>query len=178
MADLALTYVLHLLLLVVNASNAVNATASSRWRLIRSSIYRKALVKVLVHECNANRCLMCQIKDSAAPFARFEETFSCLDTPPDVSIQEYLSAMYYNLHFGPDQPIDDAIFVIVMIYMGRLMDRTNVKVTYWNVHRLLSMSTWIAIKLQYDVVFKMNAAAGQCFGLDFEGIHSIYFLIG
>ena len=166
------TLVAYLMLLVVNTS-----TVSHRWKPFQTSVYRKALSKILTHECNANRCLMCQIKDDAHPFMMFEDTFSCLDNPPVVTIQEYLREIYYNLHFDGIDLINDEIFVVVILYMGRLMERTRIKVTYWNVHRILCMSIWMACKMHYDVPFWNNISA-PAFGLDIEGMNSIPFLIG
>ena len=154
----------YLLFAIIHLSDS-----SHRWQPRRSNIYRKALAKILIHECNANRCLMCQIKNDAHPFMVYEDTFSCLGDPPAVTIQDYISEIYYHLHFDGNL-IDDGIFVIAILYMGRLMERTRVKVTYWNVHRILSMSTWMACKMQYDVSFYINRSAPEAFGTDAEGM--------
>ena len=175
MCSPAIIYGVYLLLLFVNASPVFHRR--HRWQPIQSSFYRKALAKVLINECNTNRCLIYQIKDPDAPFARFEDTCSCLELSP-ITIQEYLSAMYHNLHFSDGQPINDEIFVIVMLYMGRVMDRTKIKATYWNVHRLLAISTWMACKMHYDIPYDINVSAVRSFGLDAGGMNSIQFLIG
>ena len=136
---------------------------------MRNNPYRKALTRILVNECNTNRLLIYQIDDDTNEFAEFEKTFSCSGYPDAVSIHEYLGTIYQNLQLD-GIPNNDGIFVLVTLYINRLMERTSMKVTYWNVHRVLCMSLWMACKMQYDVPFNIHVSS-QSIGLDVEGMN-------
>ena len=165
MQDSLMLFLVYLLTLAINASSV-----SHRLQPIRSNQYRKAITKVLVNECNSNRLLMLQIDDDSNEFANFETTFSCRRYPDPVSIQDYINRMYNTLHFA-GMPNNDGIFVLVTLYIDRLMKRSSMKVTYWNVHRILSMSMWMACKMQYDLLLNIKIIAPNSFGLEDEGMN-------
>ena len=68
------------------------------------------------------------------------------------------------------KPIEDGIFVIVSIYINRLMDRSGLDITYWNVHRILGLVTWIACKVHYDTTYNILKFAWDPFDIDPEGM--------
>ena len=87
-----------------------------------------------------------------------------------MTIRQYLSDIHHFLRLNglAGRPIDDELFVIVAIYMDRLVRRSGVLVTYWNVHRIVAMSTWIACKMQYDGRYNLNRA--EAFGMGTDGM--------
>ena len=161
------SFIIVMLCSIVWSTNA--SQLPLRWHPIHSSQYRKALISGLVNECNTNRYLMTQIQDGANQFAKFDQIFSRSWYPDGISISQYLRAIYYNLQLD-GIPNNDGIFVVVAVYMNRLMARSSMKVTYWNVHRILSMSLWMACKMYYDVEFNIIISASDTFGLEIEGI--------
>ena len=170
-SELSSIIVIPFLILLLNTASSHIQWRS--WEPLGNNAHRRALSKIIVSECNTNRHLMYQIHNTSNPFARFEDDFSVSAYPPTVSIQHYLSQIYHKLHFGKKQ-ISDGIFVIVGIYMNRVMQRSRVKITYWNVHRILSMSTWMACKMHYDVEFNLFSSVPFAFALDVQGIDSLH----
>ena len=138
-----------LICFLISTVTTVSATGTQRWHPL-STPYRHALAEMLTHTCNANRYRPeVQVRDPFDPLSGFETLFSYYPRPWPVPIRQYLSDIHYHLRLSgfAGRPIDDGVFVIVAIYMNRLVQRSGLSITYWNVHRILGMSTWIACKM-------------------------------
>ena len=168
MAESFLPLLFHLLTIAESTTTTTYSSQLHRLKALRGSVYRDTLTELLVRGCNENRELMFQTDDEG-PLASFENEFSYYPLPASIAISDYLSSIHVSFLMAR-QPIEDGIFVIVWIYMNRLLDRSGLKVTYWNVHRMLGLATWMACKVHYDAPYNLLKLAWDPFGIDPEGM--------
>lgn len=174
MAEPLLSVLLYLFTIAESTTTSTFSSQLHRLKALRGSVYRDTLTNILVRGCNDNRELMFQTDDEG-PLAVFENEFSYYPLPASIAIADYLSTIHVSFVMAR-QPIKDEIFVIVYIYMKRLMNRSGLKATYWNIHRMLGLATWMACKVHYDAHYNLLKFAWDPFGIDPKGTISKRFI--
>ena len=77
---------------------------------------------------------------------------------PKISIEDYLNRIQKY------SELEDSTLIIALIYIDRLLENKNIKLSIYNVHRILFTAVLLAIKYNEDEIYENNIFA-EIFGV-------------
>ena len=72
---------------------------------------------------------------------------------PAISINDYLNRIAYFTK------MEESTLILILIYIDRICNYTNIQLTYNNIYKLLIASTFVAIKFNEDSHYSLSAYA-------------------
>ena len=87
-------------------------------------------------------------------------------TVPKISIEDYLNRIQKY------SELEDSTLIIALIYIDRLLENKNIKLSIYNVHRILFTAVLLAIKYNEDEIYENNIFA-EIFGVSNKELNNL-----
>ena len=87
-------------------------------------------------------------------------------TIPKISIEDYLNRIQKYTE------LEDSTLIIALIYIDRLLENKNFKLSIYNVHRILFTAVLLAIKYNEDEIYENNVFA-EIFGVSNKELNNL-----
>ena len=95
----------------------------------------------------------------------YDSDFSC-KTIPNISIEDYLKRIIKYTQ------LEESTLIIALIYIDRILENKNFKLSKYNVFRVLLSAILIAIKYNEDEIYD-NSCFAEIFGLNIKELNKL-----
>ena len=87
-------------------------------------------------------------------------------TIPKISIEDYLNRIQKY------SELEDSTLIIALIYIDRILENKNIKLSIYNVHRILFTAILLAIKYNEDKIYE-NSLYAEVFGVSNKELNNL-----
>ena len=107
-----------------------------------------------------------EVENTENSLVDYDNSLFTLKTIPKISIEDYLNRIQKYTE------LEDSTLIIALIYIDRLSENKNIKLSIYNVHRILFTAVLLAIKYNEDEIYENNIFA-EIFGVSNKELNNL-----